>query len=91
MAAVKIDPDVVAALGNDMLSTSQALALSPTSVGASTVASTLGRAAEGSSLEGSYAATTQGVTDAVEALSGALATNAEYVLYAAQQGDVAFN
>ena len=87
---VKVDPDVVAGLGNAMLSASVRLSAKPSAVGQSTI-SGLGRAGEGSQLDPTYAQLTQTVVDAAEAVTGSLETNAQYVLYAAQNADDAFN
>ena len=87
---VRVDPDVVAGLGNSMLSISVRLSSKTSSVGQSTI-SGLGRAGEGSQLAPTYAQLTQTVMDACDAVTGAIETNAQYVLYAAQNADDAFN
>ncbi len=87
---VKVDPDVVAGLGNTMFSMSVRLSSKPSTVGQSTIEG-LGRAGEGSQLARTYAHLTQTVMDAADAVTGSIETNAQYVLYAAQNADDAFN
>ncbi len=88
---IKIEPDVVAALGNEMLSASTRLRGKPAAVGASDISGDLGHAGEGAAVGQTYSAVAQAGMDAVDALCGAMESNAQYVLYAAQQGDDAFN
>ena len=87
---IEVDPDVVAGLGNAMLSISVRLSSKPSTVAQSTITG-LGRAGEGSQLAPTYAQLTQNVSDAAEAVTGSLETNGQYVLYAAQNADDAFN
>jgi hypothetical protein len=87
---ITVDPDVVAGLGNDMMSIAMRLRSPATAAGRSHLAS-LGRAGDGSSLAQTYAHAAQTVLNAGDALSGALETNGQYVLYAAQNADDAFN
>lgn len=87
---IKVDPDLVAGLGNDMLSISTRLRSKPAAVGGSTIDS-LGKAGAGSMIAQTYAHVTQTAMNASDALCGSLETNAQYVLYAAQNSDDAFN
>ena len=91
MAEVTIDPDKVAALAQEMLSLSMRLSSPLARVGASDISGDLGKPGQGSSLAGTYTAAAQSAVSAVDALSGALELNAEYVSYAAQQGDDAYS
>lgn len=72
---VKVDPDLVAGLGNTMLSMSVRLSSKPSSVGQSTIEG-LGKAGEGCRLDATYAQVTQTVMDACDAVTGSIETNA---------------